>query len=653
MLCCFHTYGCSKRNRRSRTWSQYYWSSGTTGRGRASMPTMDFPPIMVSPLTFDCTYYIGSTNCRVPRRRRSRYPVNEIPEISPMLATLIPQRVPVPIQVVDASSSRPPFPVPEFVLQELQTSGLRPRPDEYVFGLGTPFAESDTEKSVLKKKATRKIKRCEMIMTDAVEIASTLESSEFRRLSANEGSHASIDVEMKEKSNKKISKASTSKNSTETNVSFPRELTRGTETSAFLIQHRCRIATYMTAMKDVALENKDAIATLQNQSRIPCASEEDVDDMCSLWLVVIFCTFLLPSSKMGLNGRVLSYIDNLNELHLINWVECVRYLIFTNMRECRKAVLKREEDKSISKPYLFGCTLVLNVESCYRNDFIPYVKVVKIEESHDKLSELSGLTGFMSPVRRSEEYNIGRHIKRLRKSFDSSPVERRYVVPIEHSPVLTASNSRVPEDEVVVVPKFENSLPMVDLITPEDGKARDDVIYVLSLIESDETHLKIKKIDLKRVGRKLKYDHLVECPVIKMTGKEFVNIMSGYFEVCPSRLTFSPPDKNSSLADYIENSNGPISEDTLFEDLQVHLRCNASLKPPWSYCKSVPFTPKRRTTPKHLRKKMSDYWRLDEFGVLQIRTPKTTTAPVDGSPKTPEGVGKVLEYSPKFWDSAI
>lgn len=74
--------------------------------------------------------------------------------------------------------------------------------------------------------------------------------------------------------------------------------------------------------------SKDAISALQIQSKISYVSEEDVDDMCCLWLVLLFSTFLLPSSKMGLNGKVLSYIENLKELHLINWTECVRYLIF-------------------------------------------------------------------------------------------------------------------------------------------------------------------------------------------------------------------------------------------------------------------------------------------------------------------------------------
>ncbi|KMZ64912.1 hypothetical protein ZOSMA_344G00020 [Zostera marina] len=175
---------------------------------------------------------------------------------------------------------------------------------------------------------------------------------------ADDGSNTSLDAQRKEKT--KIKKSTVS-SSADTKLSFPREITRGAGTFASLIQHRCRIATYITAMKDAVLEDKDAIKALQSQSKIRCASEENVDDLCRLWLVLLFSTFLLPSSKMGLNGRVLSYIDNLNELHLINWAECVRYLIFLNMSDCKRVVLKCEEDKIISKPYLFGCALVLNI----------------------------------------------------------------------------------------------------------------------------------------------------------------------------------------------------------------------------------------------------------------------------------------------------
>ncbi|KMZ58953.1 hypothetical protein ZOSMA_71G00240 [Zostera marina] len=66
---------------------------------------------------------------------------------------------------------------------------------------------------------------------------------------------------------------------------------------------------------------KDTIATLRIESKKRCASKEEVDDLYRLWLVVLFSKFLLPSSKMGFNGKVLSYIDNLDELLLINWVE--------------------------------------------------------------------------------------------------------------------------------------------------------------------------------------------------------------------------------------------------------------------------------------------------------------------------------------------
>ncbi|KMZ62481.1 hypothetical protein ZOSMA_45G00200 [Zostera marina] len=826
--------------------------NGHRGRGRYPMPTMNFPSIIVSPLTFNCRNYIGSPNRRVPRRRRSGYPLDEIPDIPPALAALILQQVPVPLQVVEGSSScQSPLTVPE-VVQEPETSGVRPRPDEYLFGLSTPFDESDTEKSVLKKKkVTRKIKKCEivagetiipvmvegevplegvpeggevgsdvvpdvsepvvpdvieeevpedvrnvvyevrkdvvpevvpemheiivpedveevvpevvrsivlevleeavdeevrsidpeiletvgneipegpdvevpcrpklkkkimtpcrddlldeMIMSDAVEIASTLESSEFRRLSAKKDKG-----KCKDKGKGKVNDViivsdspvtrSRSKGMAEKRPFYSRkfEIIRShfqlkkAKTvsdnkitqfyhSACLIQHRCRIATYMTTMKDVVFEESVSERILGTpfghffRVQPMVVNNFQLDDLCGRFIGNY--TFQLKKKEVRVTvedvGKILSipYKGTPIDLNRASndtelWrkfseksrrtngrrATAISWYIYYNVKPNPRAdhVYQKWQGVQDNRQQIIQSLKSRLVESHYRNDLILYVRVVKVEESQDKLS---GLTGFMSPVRRSEEYNIERHIKRPWKSVESSPVEMRYVVPIERSPVLTTSNSRVPKNEAAVVPKLESSLSVVDLITPEDGKTRVDVIHVLSPIESNETHLKMKKIEVKRVGRKLSYDHLVESPVSRMTGEEFVNIMSGYFEGSSSRLTCSPPEKNSPADDRMKNLNGPVSEDTLFEDQQVHLRFNASLKPPWSYPKCCPFTPKPRTTPKHLRKCITDIWKVDDFGVLQIWTSKTTVVPLDGSPKTPEVVGKVLEYSPKFWDS--
>ncbi|KMZ64352.1 hypothetical protein ZOSMA_374G00180 [Zostera marina] len=798
------------------------------GHGRGSLPLTSFPPELVVPLRFDCLEYIGSPNRRVPRRRRSGYPVDSRPEIPAVLEALVPQSVahvlssifePVVLEsVAEASTSNAPHAVSEN-LPEIEISSLRSRPDEYVVGLASPFAKSETDKPVLKKKkVTRKTKKrevsgkhqsplteksdsiyrsfsatslkmyeklskstyqrqwpglhakmtllpkvvrwkakrlfylkwllmelllnlfkraktivpemvesevlkraktivpemvesevredvetivsemveanvtkevesivsdmveasapemmrpdvpeigkdivldvpkdvddgvpevqdcspieddddCspvvlvdpfvpndpvdaedvsdvlvdvpsprkskekkkniiqkkkknttptppenysldEMIIIDDVDNASTFGTSELRKKNTNDtlpknkgkgkqtanGSNASLDVQIKEKPKMKKNIESSSMTFTDMKVSFPQEITRGAVTlmkdvvleesaveriletpfghflnvqpmvvNNFQLDDLCGkfLSKYTFELKkkevrmtieDVgkilsipyrgtpidlvranndtdlwrkffdkgrksrgrratAISCKDVIMALQTQSKIPCASEEDVDDLCRLWLVLLFSTFNLPSSKMGLNGRVLSYIDNLKVLHLINWAECVRYLIFLNMRDCKRAVLKREDDKIISKPYLFGYILIWlwehavlwvkpnpkavhvyekwqgvqehrrqtisslksrlvsdlpssyelqcppeeddsdeegpaeeegsgsdmeeerkdsdsQVQSRYRVDFIPYVRVVKPEKTLDRWSGLSGLTGFRSP----------------------------------------------------------------------------------------------------------------------------------------------------------------------------------------------------------------------------------------------------------------
>ncbi|KMZ64838.1 hypothetical protein ZOSMA_34G01180 [Zostera marina] len=88
------------------------------------------------------------------------------PTIPPALAAFIPQRVPVPLQVDEGSAScQAPLPAPHLV-QGPQMSGVRPRPNEYLFGLSSQFAEPDVEKPVLKKKqASRKMKKFEVSHT--------------------------------------------------------------------------------------------------------------------------------------------------------------------------------------------------------------------------------------------------------------------------------------------------------------------------------------------------------------------------------------------------------------------------------------------------------------------------------------------------------
>lgn len=168
---------------------------------------------------------------------------------------------------------------------------------------------------------------------------------------------------------------------------------------------------------------------------------------------------------------------------------------------------------------------------------------------------------------------------------------------------------------------------------------------------------------------KLNYDNVIkedvaESPVSKMTEEEFVNILSGYFERDPNNLPSTQANNDNVLDDFSNNSNDAVDEERLFEDLEKHLTYEASQLPPWPYRKSC-WTPRRRRTPKHLRKKLSDYFRFNENGTIQYicpkitdsypvdRSPKTLEAPIDRSPKTPEAVVKDLEYSPRFWDSVI
>ncbi|KMZ66328.1 hypothetical protein ZOSMA_2G03450 [Zostera marina] len=82
------------------------------GRGRGVVPPVLWEPEMVAPLSIDCSEYIGSQNRRIPRRRRSGYPLAE--PIGPsgipyMLASLIVEgvgrRTRRPVDVAGPSTS--------------------------------------------------------------------------------------------------------------------------------------------------------------------------------------------------------------------------------------------------------------------------------------------------------------------------------------------------------------------------------------------------------------------------------------------------------------------------------------------------------------------------------------------------------------------
>lgn len=94
------------------------------------------------------------------------------PDVPAVLAVLVPERVPhvvpsvfelVVLQsIAEPSTSNDPRTVPE-IFSEIQLFSLRPRLDEYVIGLASPFVELGKQKPVLKKKkATKKIKKSEV-----------------------------------------------------------------------------------------------------------------------------------------------------------------------------------------------------------------------------------------------------------------------------------------------------------------------------------------------------------------------------------------------------------------------------------------------------------------------------------------------------------
>ncbi|KMZ56498.1 hypothetical protein ZOSMA_94G00220 [Zostera marina] len=348
----------SRRGSRGRGRVQNINGSRERGRSRFPMPTMDFPPIMVSPLTFDCRDYIGSPNRCVPHRR-SRYPVDgrnskrlflvivSFEEFT-MSIVLLQKSLTFRLRLWRSFHSEYQFPyklwkvthtrhsptvemsdsfdpstiqcnqlgnVPKGKYDEENESSLRElNIDEVVRKVVEEYVPrvvvevTNQEDVILSDVVVDSVETfetivpvmvegeiplegvpedgevgsdvvsevCEtivldvveeevpedMIMSDAVEIASTLESSEFRRLSANVVIVSDSPVTksrskgMAEKrplhsrkfeiirSHSQLKKAKTVSDSKITQFYH----------FACLIQYRCRIATYMTAMKDAVFE---------------------------------------------------------------------------------------------------------------------------------------------------------------------------------------------------------------------------------------------------------------------------------------------------------------------------------------------------------------------------------------------------------------
>lgn len=103
------------------------------------------------------------------------------------------------------------------------------------------------------------------------------------------------------------------------------------------------------------------------------------------------------------------------------------------------------------------------------------MRVVKEEDSF----EISGSVGFLSPQLGIQEYNMERNSKRFRKLFEvhnmqslGSPPQGDSVVLVEGSELPTSAAMSVPLEKEVIVPKVEKSVPVVDLVSPEDGSGK-------------------------------------------------------------------------------------------------------------------------------------------------------------------------------------
>ncbi|KMZ75132.1 hypothetical protein ZOSMA_118G00090 [Zostera marina] len=579
--------------------------------GRGGVPPVLGELEMVAPLNFDCSEYIGSQNLCVLRRRRSGYTVVEpagTSNIPPLLAALIVEGVgrkarrPVAVASTSTPVSTAPLETPSNPV-----SSLLPRPDEYVIGLSSPFATCKAEKPLSKKKrATRKIKRGEVgtsnvspLQRTAIQSPEKLDSFDSSTIHCNQFGNVKNDPICREvgDANESLDVVDVVVRDVHADVDDVDVPVDDVDVPVDDVHVFPVVDVYDVPMNDVPVPDVPVVPVVDvydvpmNDVPVPDVPVSDgpVVPVPDVPIVPVNDVLVLPVPDVHVHDVSVVPMNDVPVADEVDVLEDVDPIV----PEGDEGELPQEHEA-----------------------------VVPEGDSVEVPQERETVVFEGNRVEVPQEYEL---------------VVREGEVPQEPEPV-------VPEGDVTEVSKVRE--PVVP--RGDESEVPQDSEPVVP--EGDEYEVPVDGEPIAEaesgVPKKESVDEMIMTNVIEIAFS-FAIDLSDY------QMTSSPSDKNSPSDDCIENSNGPISEDTLFEDMQVHLRYNASVKTPLSYHKSVPFTPKLRTTPKHLRKKMSDYWRIDEFRVLQIRTPKTTATLVDGSPKTPEGVDKVLEYSPRFWDSVI
>lgn len=182
---------------------------------------------------------------------------------------------------------------------------------------------------------------------------------------------------------------------------------------------------------------------------------------------------------------------------------------------------------------------------------------------------------------------------------DDSKVKRRktehdvidlFSPPVEHNLLKNKKPMRQIAPEIKNVGRkllYENVIEEDGNESPAIGEEFVNILLVY--FEGSPSGLASTQSNVENIleERKIQYNNVIEededeSPPTKMTGEEFVNILSSCFEDNPSGLA---PTQSNVLEESSKKGNDAVDEKQLFDDLEEHLKYEESLLPPLPYSK--------------------------------------------------------------------
>ncbi|KMZ65677.1 hypothetical protein ZOSMA_313G00270 [Zostera marina] len=88
-------------------------------------------------------------------------------------------------------------------------------------------------------------------------------------------------------------------------------------------------------------------------------SAVDEDDVVRLYLCLLFSSFLFTNARCTLRRKIISFIEDLDDIRFYNWAGAVRDVTFSNIDYCRTRVLERENGGRAAPVYMMGCPAAL------------------------------------------------------------------------------------------------------------------------------------------------------------------------------------------------------------------------------------------------------------------------------------------------------